>query len=92
MVTSYDFVREIVLKDAGIVLDTGKEYLVDARLTPLVRSAGAESLEALVKSLTSGRAPHLRREIVDAMTTNETTFFRDVGPFELLRNERAARD
>jgi len=85
MVNSYDFVREIVLKDAGIVLDEGKEYLVDARLTPLVRSEGAESLEALVKSVRSGRTPHLRREIVDAMTTNETTFFRDVGPFELLR-------
>jgi chemotaxis protein methyltransferase CheR len=85
MVSAYQSVREIVLKDAGIVLDAGKEYLVDARLTPLVRSEGLDSIDALVKAIRSGRAPHLRREIVDAMTTNETTFFRDVGPFEMLR-------
>jgi chemotaxis protein methyltransferase CheR len=85
MVSAYQSVREMVLKDAGIVLDDGKEYLVDARLTPLVRSEGLDSIDALVKAIRSGRAPHLRREIVEAMTTNETTFFRDVGPFEMLR-------
>jgi chemotaxis protein methyltransferase CheR len=85
MVNSYEFVRDLVLKDAGIVLEAGKEYLVDSRLTPLVRTAGLDSIDALVKSVRTGRAPHLRREIVDAMTINETTFFRDVRPFELLR-------
>jgi chemotaxis methyl-accepting protein methylase len=44
-----------------------------------------ESFDALIQMLRTGRAPHLRREIVEAMTTNETTFFREVGPFDLLR-------
>ncbi len=83
--TDFDFVRELVEKDAGIVLEPGKEYLVESRLGPLARTEGLPSLEALVHSLKTGRASDLRRKVLDAMTTNETSFFRDVEPFELLR-------
>ncbi len=82
---SFDYVRVLVREEAGIVLEPGKEYLVDSRLGSLARREGIASLDALVDSLRSGKAPELRRKVLDAMTTNETTFFRDTEPFELLR-------
>ncbi|MGE3177745.1 MAG: protein-glutamate O-methyltransferase CheR [Vicinamibacterales bacterium] len=87
MDTSFDYVRDFVKNEAGIVLDAGKEYLVESRLAPLVRSEGLASIEALVQALRASRQTDLHRKVVDAMTTNETTFFRDVEPFELLRKE-----
>jgi chemotaxis protein methyltransferase CheR len=85
MVTDFEFVRELVRQEAGIVLDAGKEYLVESRLAPLAKREGLQSSAHLVQSLRSSRAADLRRKVLDAMTTNETTFFRDVEPFELLR-------
>lgn len=87
MDTSFDYVRHFVKNEAGIVIDPGKEYLVESRLTPIVRSEGLASIDALVQTLRSSRQTELHRKVVDAMTTNETTFFRDVEPFELLRKE-----
>lgn len=81
----FDFVRQVVLTNSGIVLESGKEYLVEARLAPLVRKAAQPSLEALIAGLRRGADPSLRRQVIEAMTTNETTFFRDVQPFEALR-------
>jgi chemotaxis protein methyltransferase CheR len=65
-------------------LDDEKTYLVEARLLPVARRAGLSSIDDLVVRL---RAPNhsLRQQVVDAMTTNETSFFRDQVPFELLR-------
>lgn len=85
MDTTFDYVREFVRAEAGIVLEPGKEYLVESRLAPLVRSEGLSSIDALVQTLRSSRQTELHRKVVDAMTTNETTFFRDIEPFELLR-------
>lgn len=87
MDSSFDFVRSFVRTEAGIVLDAGKEYLVESRLAPIVRSEGLPSLDALVQTLRAGRKTELHRKVVDALTTNETTFFRDIEPFELLRTE-----
>lgn len=84
--TSFDYVRTLILSETGIVLEPGKEYLVESRLSPLARKAGLPSLDALVSSVRSGRAPELRRQVLDAMTTNETTFFRDGEPFTFLES------
>lgn len=78
---SFDFVRQLVMTEMGIVIESGKEYLVESRLGPVARGAGLPSIDALVMSLRAGKAPDLRRQVLDAMTTNETTFFRDAEPF-----------
>ena len=96
----FDFVRTFVFDQAGIVLENGKQYLVESRLGPLAKARGFDSLGRLV-TLLRGPDALLRRQVVEAMTTNETTFFRDVAPFEvlkkhvvpkLLESRRAARE
>ena len=79
--TEFNFVSELVKQQAAIVLGPGKEYLVESRLLPLAREAGLEDVSALVAKLQSRPDDTLRRQIVEAMTTNETSFFRDRDPF-----------
>jgi chemotaxis protein methyltransferase CheR len=80
----FDFVRKLVHRQAGISLDTGKEYLVETRLAPIAREEGFSSLAQLVSHLRGSASPALERRVIEAMTTNETTFLRDVRPFETL--------
>lgn len=82
----FDFVSSLVRRHAAIVLEAGKEYLVEARLTPLAQREGFESLAAFIGALrkSSAEGP-LHAKAVDALTTNETYFFRDFHPFEALR-------
>lgn len=68
----------------GIVLGDSKQYLVRSRLSPLVTKFELESLSALLKDVISGRNRELRLAAVDAMTTNETLWFRDTYPFAVL--------
>ena len=79
----FDFVRELVRREAAIVVDETKSYLIESRLTPLARRAGVETIAGLVREVKRG-STDLRRQIIEAMTTNETSFFRDVHPFEAL--------
>ncbi|MDQ2650677.1 MAG: protein-glutamate O-methyltransferase CheR [Actinomycetota bacterium] len=88
--SDFDYIRDLVRREAAIVLEPGKEYLAENRLHPVARSAGLESVEALVKRLRGGSGD-LREQVVDALTTNETSFFRDVHPWEALRNELLPR-
>jgi chemotaxis protein methyltransferase CheR len=81
----FDFIRTMVREQAAIVLETGKEYLVEARIGPLATREGLGSLHDLVELLRKGPADGLRKKVVDAMTTNETFFFRDVEPFEVMK-------
>jgi chemotaxis protein methyltransferase CheR len=67
------------------VLDDGKEYLIDARLRPLAEDAGAPSVQLFIKRLQSTSPGAMHRDVVEAMITNETSFFRDALPFESLR-------
>jgi chemotaxis protein methyltransferase CheR len=82
----FDYICTLVRSRSAIVLEPGKEYLVQARLLPLARKQGLDDISALVERLKRGDAA-LTTEVVEAMTTNETSFFRDVHPFELLRTE-----
>ena len=82
-----DFIRELILDRAGIVIGPGKEYLVTSRLEPLACSEGLDSLEDLVSCLRKQSSGALIHKVVEAMTTNETSFFRDVHPFEALKKD-----
>jgi chemotaxis protein methyltransferase CheR len=84
---SFNWIRDFVQNEAGIVIEPGKEYLVESRLAPIARREGVETLEALVRQLKTTSGAALRRVVVDAMTTNETTFFRDIEPFEVLEKQ-----
>ncbi|MBM7036636.1 CheR family methyltransferase [Vibrio ulleungensis] len=68
----------------GIVLGDSKQYLVRSRLSPLVNKFGSASLDALLKEVITGRNRELRLAAVDAMTTNETLWFRDGYPYTVL--------
>jgi chemotaxis protein methyltransferase CheR len=80
----FDFIRELVYNRAAIVLDDGKEYLVESRLQPLARRLAEGSLGKLVHRLRSEPFGSIHNEVVEAMTTNETSFFRDRYPFDAM--------
>jgi chemotaxis protein methyltransferase CheR len=84
--SDFDYIRALVHERCAIVLEPGKEYLVHARLLPIARKEGIDDIAALVERLKRG-APSLATQVVEAMTTNETSFFRDGSPFEALREE-----
>lgn len=77
----FSFVADMVRQRSAIDLQPGKEYLVEARLTPVARTSGAPTLGALIGRLRRGD-PQLCDAVVDALTTNETLWFRDAVPFE----------
>ncbi|MGE0814076.1 MAG: protein-glutamate O-methyltransferase CheR [Vicinamibacterales bacterium] len=81
----FDYIRSFVFDQAGIVLEVGKQYLVESRLGPIAKQFKLESMADLANAL-KGRDLVLRRAVVEAMTTNETTFFRDAAPFDTLRD------
>lgn len=83
----FEFVREMIKRDAAIALETGKEYLVDARLSSLARQEGFASVNDLVTNLRTSKVTDLAYKVTEAMTTNETSFFRDITPFEALRDQ-----
>ena len=81
----FDYVRGLAKQLAAIVIDEDKRYLVDSRLSPLAEKEGFESLSALVDALRRAEVPNaLHNKAIDALTTNETLFFRDYHPFEAL--------
>ncbi len=81
----FHFVRDLVVARSGIVLEAGKEYLVEARLAPLARDGGHVTVSGLVDALRRTPSGPLATSVVEAMTTNETSFFRDAHPFDTLR-------
>jgi chemotaxis protein methyltransferase CheR len=82
--TSFDWVRDLVRRESAIVLQPGKEYLVEARLLPIARQMGLPDVGKLVETVRSRPNPDDTRRIVEALTTNETSWFRDGDPFTAL--------
>lgn len=80
-----EYVMRLLLDSAAIRITTTQEYLVRSRLEPLAKASGLPSLTALVERLRSQPFGELHRLVVEAMTTNETSFFRDLHPFELVQ-------
>ena len=81
----FNYSRQLVLSQSAIVLEDDKSYLVESRLLPLARREGFASIHLLVQKLQAEPFHGLHRLAVEAMTTNETSFFRDFNPFEALR-------
>lgn len=81
----YAYLRELVQAQSANRIDPSRNALFDTRLTPIVRMAGARNLKDFVTMLKSDRPAHLHRAVAEAMTINETSFFRDLKPFEMLR-------
>jgi chemotaxis protein methyltransferase CheR len=81
----FSIVKQLVFKRAKIVLEPGKEYLVESRLSILAQERGTASVTDLIESLRFSPTQTLEASIVDAMTTNETSWYRDVKPFDALR-------
>ena len=79
------FVCTLVRDRSAIELDASKEYLIEARLAPLARQSGFDSTTNLVQEMRAKKRVELEDQVVEAMTTNETSFFRDGHPFEALR-------
>ena len=81
----FTFLCELLRKRTGVVIDASKEYLVVARLMPIVRQRKIPSLDTLIDRMRKGLDPSLERDVLNAMMTHETSFFRDKSPFETLR-------
>jgi chemotaxis protein methyltransferase CheR len=82
----YDFLRKRLKERSGLVLSADKQYLVESRLLPVARKAGFAGLGELVDALRLGKAEALMTEVVEAMATNESYFFRDKIPFDQFRS------
>ncbi len=82
--SDYEFLRRFLKTRSGLVLSDDKQYLLESRLDPVMQKAGIADMARLVLALRDGHKPGLADAVVDAMTTNESLFFRDKNPFELL--------
>jgi chemotaxis protein methyltransferase CheR len=84
--TDFDYVRHFAHAEAALVMEPGKEYLVETRLTPLAQREGFATLAAFIEQLRrETKINGLHHKAIDALTTNETLFFRDFHPFDALR-------
>ena len=78
----FDFLRESLKRHSGLVVAADKQYLLESRLLPVARKAGFVRLSELIGALKGGKAEALMTAVVEAMTTNESFFFRDKVPFD----------
>lgn len=79
-----EYIREFIKERSGLVLSNEKKYLLESRLTPVARQAELSSLSELVGKLKISSERALHEQVVEAMTTNESFFFRDKTPFDLF--------
>lgn len=81
----FELYRSLLSKKSGLVLTPDKGYLLESRLNPVAKKWGQDCLASLAQLLRSTQDPKLVKDIVEAMTTHETSFFRDGRPFELFK-------
>ena len=81
----FKFYQDMLLNSSGLALTDSKAYLLSSRLKPVALSLGYATLEDFTVDLRKGIDPSLKSAVVEAMTTNETSFFRDTKPFDALR-------
>jgi chemotaxis protein methyltransferase CheR len=82
----FDFIAKLVKERSGLVLTPEKAYLIESRLAPIARAEMMGGVEDVIQALRLQRGGALSDKVVDAMTTNETFFYRDKTPFETLEN------
>ena len=83
----YAYLRQLVMDQSQNILDPSRDYLFESRLSKLLRFYNLASLTELIELLQTRRDPSMERSVAQAMTINETSFFRDGRPFELLRTQ-----
>lgn len=81
----FAFLRDLLRRRTGVVIDDSKQYLVVARLMPIVRQRSIPSLDTLVDRIRTTGDKSLEKDVLNAMMTHETSFFRDKSPFDTLR-------
>jgi len=80
----YEYLRKFLKDSSGLDLSADKQYLIESRLLPIARKASLPGIAELVQKLKGGSTP-IANQVVEAMTTNETFFFRDKAPFDHFR-------
>lgn len=83
----FRFFADMLKETSGLALTKGKEYLLESRLNELAKVLGMKDIDALYQKAKFQLSPKLKDQIIEAMTTNETYFFRDQHPFEALQKE-----
>ena len=83
----FQLMRSYIEDQCGIALGDEKAYLIETRLTKLMVQNGCEDFGEFYRLLKANGQPGLREKVVDAMTTNETLWFRDTHPFEILKDK-----
>ncbi len=81
----YEYLRGVVLEQSANLVDRSRNALFDTKLTPIAHRSGAANLKDFVDMLKADKPAHLHRAVAEAMTINETSFFRDIASFEMLR-------
>jgi chemotaxis protein methyltransferase CheR len=82
----FDLLCRLLRERSGLVLTRDKAYLLESRLLPVARRRNMKSLDELIAGLRGKPEGDLVRDVVEAMTTNESFFFRDIKPFDQFRN------
>lgn len=85
-ISDFDLYKDLLREKSGLTLTPDKSYLLDSRLTPVAKKHGFATLENLTMALRGVPKNDLVRDVVEAMTTNETSFFRDSKPFDQFRD------
>ena len=85
-VADFELYRSLLYDKSGLVVTPDKSYLLDSRLTPIAKKWNFPSLDVMTLQLRAIPDPKLVKDIVEAMTTNETSFFRDNKPFQLFQD------
>lgn len=86
-ITDFDVYKDILKEKSGLIITEDKSYLLESRLNPIVKKWGFTSLADMAMALSGVPDRRLVDEIVEAMTTNETSFFRDMHPFDRFRDD-----
>ena len=82
----FDYLRGFLKERSGLALSAEKQYLIDTRLSPVIRARGLDNMSALVRAVRSDPRSDLATLVLETMTTNESLFFRDKIPFDNFRN------
>lgn len=82
----FKFLADFLKAESGLVVTEEKTYLVESRLVPVARKRGLADLDELVAKIRAKSDPELNKVVIEAMTTNESFFFRDIKPFESLKS------
>jgi chemotaxis protein methyltransferase CheR len=86
MSQAFDALCDFLRRSSGLVMEQSKQYLVESRVMPIVRRERLSGLDELVLILQKGTSPKLAKDVIEAMTINETYFFRDKSPFDQFRS------